>query len=181
MPGSGTKATAFDRLLIELDACGEAQQWSRGKSLATVWATCERGDWLLWLCGRMVDKKGWPTRQQLVLAACACAEPALKYVKTGEDWPHIAIATAIRWANGKATIKEVRDAANAANAADAADAAAAYAAAYAAYSAYAADAADAADYAANAAAYADAADAAISLKQSADIVRSIIKCPRMVE
>jgi hypothetical protein len=116
--------TEFQSLLSDLGACQEAVIWAKGKSLAQTWRTCERGDWLLWLCGKMVDKPGWSTRAQLVLAACSCAETSLKYVPSGEDRPRAAIETARKWARGKATIEEVRRAAAAANAADAADAAA---------------------------------------------------------
>ena len=146
----------------------KSKEWAHGKSFHVVWTTWKRGDWLLWLCGKMADKKGWPTRKQLILAACSCAETALKFVPEGEERPRIAIETARKWALGKATIEQVREAAG--NAADAADAAyAAYAAAYAAYTdaAYAAaDAAYAAAYAA--AAYAAAADAADAAAYAAD-------------
>ena len=135
-------AEEFDALLAELNACSEARRWAAGKSLAEVWNTCERGDWLLWLCGHMCGKKGWPTRKQLVLAACACAETALKYVPEGELRPKKAIEMARKWARGKATIQQVREAAGAAEAAWAAGAA--------------------------------------SLKESADIVRSILK-PKAVQ
>jgi hypothetical protein len=145
---------------------------------------CERGDWLLWLAGKIgIDRK------VLVLAACDCAERALKYVEKGEDRPRVAIATARKWANGDEgiTIEDVRDAADAADAAaDAADAnaaayaaRAAYAAAYAAYAANAVDAAEAAAnaaaYAADYAAYAAEADAyAAELQWSANKVRERI-------
>src|SRR5512146_3236078 len=174
----------FSQLLRDIGACADARAWAKGKSLAEVWEQCERSDWLLWLCGRMVDKDGWPTRKELVLAACACAETALKYVKAGEERPRVAIETARKWVRGEATLEEVRTAAYAANAADAADAAA-----YAAYAAAYDAAAYAAAYAADAAAYAAAYDAAAyaaarreesrlaSLKQCADIVRSMIQLP----
>jgi hypothetical protein len=134
-------ALQFENLLIELNACSEARDWAKGKSFAQVWRTCKRGDWLLWLIGKQADKAGWPTRKQVVLAACACAETALKYVPKGEDRPRKAIETARKWARGKATLGEVRDAAAAASAASAASASAVYAAfASAAYAAYAASA-----------------------------------------
>ena len=85
------KSQEFMQLLDSLCACSKAKEWAQGKSFHVVWTTCKRGDWLLWLCGKMADKKGWPTRKQLVLAACSCAETALKYVKEGEDRPRIAI------------------------------------------------------------------------------------------
>ena len=155
--------TKFDALLKQLGACAEARQWAKGKSFADVWNTCERGDWLLWLCARMIGKDGWPTYKTIVLAACNCAELALKHVKPGENRPRIAIETARKWTKGDATIEEVRTAADAADAAaDAADAAAAAAA----YAAYAADA-DAATAAAAAAYAADAADAATAAAAAA--------------
>ena len=143
-------AKQFDALLVRLHACDDARTWATGKTLQAVWETCERGDWLLWLAGRMEGKPGWHTRQQIVLAACACAETALKYVPAGEDRPRLAIEVARRWA------------------------------AYAAYGAADAVAADAADaYAAYAAADAVAAYAVRtrSLKELADIVRRELPQP----
>ncbi len=161
-------------LLTKLGACSEAKDWIGSRDLATAWKECERIDWMLWLCGRMEGKKGWPTRQQIVLVACDCAELTLPYVTKGDDRSRIAIETARRWTNGNATIDEVIRARNGAYAAayDAAAYATAvgYAAAYAAAAATAAaDAADAAD----AAAYAGtAANAATKVRQQClDIVR----------
>ena len=91
-------AIETQQLLRSLHACEEARTWAKGKTLAEIWEQCERGDWLLWLCGRMCGTDGWPTRQELVLAACDCAERALKYVKKGEVRPRIAIETARKWA-----------------------------------------------------------------------------------
>ena len=145
-------AKQFESLLHELGACSEAVRWAHGKTLHVVWTTCKRGDWLLWLVGKMADKKGWPTRKQAVLAACDCAEKALKYVKEGEDRPRLAIQTARKWARGKATLGEVRKA---------------YAAADAAY-AYADAAAADASYAAR----------ANALAESADLVRKRLKEPK---
>ena len=100
-------AKKFEELLNELGACSSVVEWAHGKTLHVVWKTCQRGDWLLWLAGKMADKRGWPTRKQIVLAACACAETALKYVPKGEERPKKAIQTARAWAKGKATIEEV--------------------------------------------------------------------------
>ena len=152
--------------LVKMGACEDAVAWVGDRDITAAWAECERADWMLWLAGRVV------ARPLVVLAACACARTALRYVLAGEDRPRVAIETAERWARGEATIAEVRSAyADAAYAAaDACAAAAAYAAAYAAtYAAAAAYAATAyaaayaaADAAAAAAAavYAAAADAA---------------------
>jgi hypothetical protein len=168
-------AKQFAALLVELNACSEAQEWAGGKSLAVVWKTCKRGDWLLWLCGKMADKPNWPTRKEVVLAACDCAKLALKYVPKGEERPRKCLETVRAWAAGNATIHEVRTARAAADA----DAAAAYAAyADAADAAYAADAAAAAAaYAYAVYAYADAAANArtTTLAKCAVLVRKRLK------
>jgi hypothetical protein len=40
---------AFAKWLLDKGACSEARVWQEGKSLDTVWESCERGDWLKWL------------------------------------------------------------------------------------------------------------------------------------
>ncbi len=141
----------FSDKLRDMNACPEAVEWVVRRGIKTAWRDCERGDWMLWLAGRLdIDRK------LLVLAACDCAETALQYVPEGEDRPAKAIQTARNWCNGTASLQEVQVAAYAAYAADAADAAA-YAA-NASYAAYAADAADAAYAAAYAAARKGCAD-----------------------
>ena len=153
-------AKKFEELLNELGACSSAVEWAHGKTLHVVWKTCQRGDWLLWLAGKMADKRGWPTRKQIVLAACVCAETALKYVPKGEERPKKAIQTARAWAKGKATIEEVWAAAD--GAADVA---------HVAHVAHAADVAHVA-----AAAAADARTT--TLAECADIVRKYLKEPK---
>jgi hypothetical protein len=170
--------------------CDGAVEWARTQpSYAVAWRRCQRPDWLLWLAGRCGHTL--TQRRAIVLAACDCAETALRHVPEGELRPAEAIRVARAWCRGKATLQDVRAATNAAYAASAAatnaatnaaaaasaaDDAAAYAAAYtAAYAAnaaaYAANAAayaaNAAAYAANAAAYADA-DAASYAANAAD-------------
>ena len=138
-------AKHLETLLLSLGACEDALLWSEGKTLKVAWSTCDRGDWLLWLAGRMEGREGWVTRQELVLAACDCAELSLKYVKDREDRPRIAIETTRKWARGEATLEEVRIARRAAYDAGydagyaAADTAAAYAAVADTAAAYAAD------------------------------------------
>ena len=141
------------KLLTRLHACTEAVAWaSHYSTLSAAWKACERADWMLWLCARMKDKEGWPSHKQVVLAACACAETALRYVPQEEERPRNAIETACAWARGEETsLQQVRSAAAAA-------------AAYA--DAAAADAA--------AAAAADAAAKTTALREMATIVRSIL-------
>ena len=121
------------KLLHKLYACTEAREWIGERDLESAWNECERADWMLWFAARVgVDRK------LVVLAACDCAETALKYVPEVEDRPRAAIEMARAWTRGEATIKQVRKAADAADAA--ADAAAYAADAAAAAAAYAADA-----------------------------------------
>jgi len=172
--------------LEKVGACGSAIRWaSEMKNGQSAWDNCERGDWMLWLAGKMSGKPESAKRKRLVLCACECARLALVHVSKGELRPLKAIETAEAWARGKATIEEVRKARSVA--VDAAYAAvdAAYAAVYAADAVYAAYAAAYAAYAADAAcAAADAADDAVddadaaddaahkeTLKKCADIVR----------
>ena len=110
-------------LLTKLDACRAAREWAAGKTLEQAWAECPRGDWMLWLAGRMdIDRK------VLVHATCACARLALPHVLAGELRPLKSIEAAEAWTRGEATIEDVRAAAEAARAARAAAAAAACAA-----------------------------------------------------
>lgn len=107
-------AKELSQLLVKLGACSEAVRLAEGKSLRQAWKGSQRADWMLWLCGKMAGKKGWPTRKQVILAACDCAETALKFVPKGEKRPAKAIKVARAWARGRATLAEVRAAANAA-------------------------------------------------------------------
>ena len=129
-----------------LNACGSAIEAAlQYETSQAMWDDCKRGDWMLWLIGKLYGDPGSEKRKRLVLAACKCARLALKHVPQNEGRPLKAIETAEGWAKGEGdiTLGDVRAAADAAY--DAADAAydAADAAAAAAYAAY--DAADAYD------------------------------------
>jgi hypothetical protein len=167
--------------LNERGACSEAVTWAKGyKTPAGAWRACKRADWMLWIAGRLAGPFGADTRKPLVLAACACARTALKFVPEGELRPLKAIETAEAWCAGKANLDEVRIASAAAYAA--AYAAASYAAYAAAYAAYAAAYAAAYSYAAAADAAAYAYAAAVRMKALADmapLVRKHLKCPRL--
>ena len=152
-------------------ACQDSLEWIGDRTFQQAWDECDRPDWLLWLCDRMADRPGWPTRQQIVLIACDIARGVLDLTRPEDrDVCIAAIVAAEAWANGTGTAAAARVAADAAydaayaaaRAADAKAYDAAYAAAYAA-AAYAA-AADAAARAAARAADA-AADAAYAVKR----------------
>ena len=129
-------ATEFSQKLTILNACKEAIEWSAGKDLATAWATCENGNWMLWLAA----KCGVELRA-LTAAKAACAEFARPCIT---DLRSIAaLDTAHAFGRGECGADELAAAADAAYTAVAPYAAAA--ATYAANSAYnAATAADAA-------------------------------------
>jgi len=154
--------------LKTIGACSLAVDWLREQeSCEQAWATCKRGDDMLWLLGRLSGEPGSVARRKLVLCACECARLATPY------WPKdsSAIATCLelaeRWGRGDESVspKILRAAAGAAYAAD---------------EAYAADAADAAAGAAYAAGAAGAAGAGI-LKTAADIVRKHYPEPPALE
>ena len=147
----------------------DAVEWAKQQPSAdAAWRNCSRGDWMLWLIGKLSGELGSESRRRLVLAAGDCARLALSVFERQfpeDERPRAALDLVKRYGRGdkSVTLEDVRAAsAAAADAADAAagddDAAAASAAAAAADAADAAYAAEAA-YSASAAA-ADAADAA---------------------
>jgi hypothetical protein len=175
------KINDYINRIKELHACEEAiKDAHEHETSQELWDKCERGDWMLWLIGKLSDEPESVSRRKLVATTCKCARLSLQYVAKDELRPLKAIETTEAWANKKegVTLDDVRNAADAAFAAAYAADAAAYAADAAAYAAYAAFAAyvavDAvyAAYAATSAAYA-ATDAAKkeTLKKCADIVR----------
>ena len=160
------------------------------------WNNCPRGDWMLWFAAKLkLD------RRKIALASGLCANTVIHLMHHEES--KIAVSTTIRYGNGEASEKELKDASADAYAASASvDAdSAACAAAYAAYAANAAavyanaaavyansasddaDDADYADYAAAASAvyaadasavYADYADAASAADDAASAGRLLI-------
>jgi len=163
--------------LNEMGACSAALEWCEGyESLVEAWAECKRGDWMLWLLGRLSGRPESASRKRLVLTACQCVRLSLGYVTKGELRPLRAIEIAEAWAKGEGniTLADVRNAAHVADVADvAADAAyVAYAPDYAAAYAAAYVAAYAAHAAAHAADYDAAYDAGLkTLAKCADIAR----------
>ena len=169
-------ALQFAEYLKSIDACDPACKWQEGKDLETVWNTCERGDWMIWL---LVNSENEVTDRELRLIAVKCARQVQHLMK--DERSINALDVAERFANGEATQEELTAARDAADAAgDAADAA--WAAAWAA----AGDAADAAWAAAWDAAWAAAGDAAWAARDAraarakqAEIVREFIPMIRI--
>ena len=111
-------------LLIKLKACEAAREWAGDKSWPEIFATCHRGDWLLWLFYHTAGDK-----RLLTLAKGHCANTVRHLMK--DERSVNAVDVAIRYGNGEATQEELR----------AASAAAYAAASVAAYAAADADAA----------------------------------------
>ena len=79
------------------------------------WDDCKRGDWMLWLIGKLSGEPESEKRKKLVLTACKCARLSLKYIAKGETRPLKAIETAEAWARGKGVnIQDVHTVADAA-------------------------------------------------------------------
>lgn len=133
------ETTELQSHLEKLYACREARAWAADKSPLEAWEQCQRADWMLWWAAKTKAN----TRHEVVLACCACARTALKYVSAREDRPRLAIEAAERWANDPTpeNLSLVRAARRAAGA----EAAAAWAAGAAAWAAAWAGAAEAAE------------------------------------
>ena len=118
----------------KLNPCPGAMAWLKTQPNArTAWSECQRGDWMLWLAGRLAGPPGDDSRRPLVLAACDCAELAKPYWPKGEDRPANALSVARSWArNEGATLDDARAAVAVAGAWAEAAGAAAWAAAWAA-------------------------------------------------
>ena len=155
-----SKVNKFKDKLLELKACSEPVEWVGERTLPEAWRDCERADWMLWYLWKInYDRK------QIVLAACACARTVLKYVPPSELRPLRAIESAEAWTKDEASLEQVTTAVYAAHAAG-----------YASYAGSAVYAASAGSDAVSVAFMVSAASGARiqSLKEMADIVRSII-------
>jgi chemotaxis protein histidine kinase CheA len=167
---------SYIRAIKKLGACEEAVKDAHNfKTSEELWLACERGDWMLWLIGRTIQRSDEVALRKLTLVKARCAKLVIHLMK--DERSKKAVEAAERFGLGQATREELDSAsADSAAAASAAAASAASAAAAAA----AASAASAAAYAAAAyaaAAYAAAASAAAYerakiFKQCADIVRA---------
>lgn len=98
------------KLLKKIGACEEAIDWIGERDLKTCWAQCERGNWMLWLCGSMNGERGWPTKKNIALAVCDFVESALPVFENEypeDKRPRNAIETLRKWANEEVSIEDV--------------------------------------------------------------------------
>jgi hypothetical protein len=76
----------FIQDLKKLGACSEAVCWAGTQpDLPTLWANCERADWMLWLAGKKAGEPHSQARKKLVGCATECAATAIQFVKN-EEW-----------------------------------------------------------------------------------------------
>ena len=100
-------AEQFQDKLTELGACNEAHIWAKWKDLETVWATCPRGDGMLWLARKCnVDKR------KITLAKGLCAETVKHLMKDPRSIA--AVEAAIKYGNGEIDDTELKNTADAA-------------------------------------------------------------------
>lgn len=112
--------------LQRLGACTGACDWARAQpDPDTAWARCRRGDWLLWLLGRLAGPRALGQRRQLVLATSECVRHVLRLVADDAARYRLALALAVveRWACGDDTVtaRDLHAAASAATCVAAAD------------------------------------------------------------
>ena len=151
--------------LLKINACGEGMEWLADQTAEDAWATCQRGDWMLWVGSRCgVDL------QTITLTKVKCARLVQHLMQDQRSLDALDVAE--QFALGNATRKQLAAAASTAGHASYDAAADAYAAADAAADATDAYAAYAAAYAADAAA--DYATREKILTQCADICRKTI-------
>ena len=125
------KKNHFIKKLEKLHVCKEAVEWAKEyPNLQKAWDACDRGDWMLWLVGKLSGSPESNKRKKLVLAACDCVEKSLPYSGSNREMIIKCLKITRLWAKGEATIKQVGISADAVYAAaNAAANAAAYAAA----------------------------------------------------
>ena len=86
--------------------CKEAVIWAKAQpNKQAAWDRCERGDWMLWLLGKLSGPPESKKRKKLVLCTCDCAATAIKYSGKHRKVIENTIKTARSWAHGKASIE----------------------------------------------------------------------------
>ena len=173
----------WSRKLRALGACDDAVEWAATQpSYAEAWETCQRGDWLLWLLGRVAGPFGSPSHREIVGAVSACARTALPIFEAavpGDGRVRACLDLLDRYAGGEVVSPEQIQAA--AGAAWVAAGAASAAAGAAWVAAGAASAAAWSDVATRTASASGAATRPAALAHCADIVRTKAKRPGLGE
>lgn len=116
-----SRAVEAADVLRRLGACDDAIAWLRERSCAVeperrtaeaAWMDCERSDWLVWIVTQPAVRKAVGDRV-LRLIACDCAErvlPLYERAHPGDPRPRRAIEVSRRYADGLASLNELREA-----------------------------------------------------------------------
>ena len=89
-------------LIIKYSGCEQAIKWAGDKTIQEAWRSCERGDWMLWIYNEM-----YPNNiKELTLAKAHCGN-TVRHLVTDERCI-MAIDTAFAFANGEATLKQLK-------------------------------------------------------------------------
>ena len=100
----------FQEFLESKNACQEAQDWAKDKTIEQAIDECHRGDWLLWLAKELNVEK-----RLIVGTAGHCANTVRDLMK--DERSRNCVDVCIRYGNGEATDEELAKAAAAAAAA----------------------------------------------------------------
>jgi hypothetical protein len=108
-----TERKTIAERLAELGACYRAVKWSRpyGCDKQRAWDECRRGHWLTWYAGRVSGPPESASHKKLVLCRIAIIRTALPFFekrRPGDGRVRNCLDMTERWANGKATISELR-------------------------------------------------------------------------
>src|ERR1035437_7035790 len=99
MTSQASKRNEIDSFTHEHSACQEAVAWIKKSKLTTcakAWATCKRGDWMIW----MLREAGKMDKSMAVKIACECAMhvlPIFEKKYSTDKRPRQAIETALAW------------------------------------------------------------------------------------
>lgn len=99
------------KLLNELDACGEAQEWASTRTWKQIYNECHRGDWLCWLFARTN-----PNDIQLLTLVKGHQANTVRHLMKDER-SLAAVDAAIAFGEGRITVEELKEAAAKAKAA----------------------------------------------------------------
>ena len=115
----------MQELLIKLNACQEAKEWAGNKTWPEIFETYHRGDWLLWLFYKTMDKESETDFTLLTHAKGHCANTIRYLMKDARSIN--AVDEAINYSGDRIALRNAyAAAADAAYAAYAADADAAH-------------------------------------------------------
>lgn len=94
------QSITFPELLSpkNLYACKEAVIWNGDRTFDECWRDCTRGDWMLWLAGRLqIDRK------KITQVACSCVRLAFPYAGKNVKDIESKLESVEAWAKGQAT------------------------------------------------------------------------------